>query len=116
MFKYRGDYGKAKEYFGKAFAIRRQIGDKAGEAADYARLGPLYQLLVNVPWLKFILKRHRLSISRDIKDLDAEFRTLCNLTFVKTFQYKIQEALDCLFWSMNKSEIFTKFVKEERRF
>ena len=45
-----------------------------------------------------------LSISRDIKDLDTEFRTLCNLTVVKTFQYKIQEAFGRLFLSMNKSE------------
>ena len=67
MFKYRGDYGKAKEYFGKAFAIRRQIGDKAGEAADYARLGALYQSVGEYAMAQVYFEK-ALSISRDIKD------------------------------------------------
>ena len=34
-----GEYGKAEEYFEKALAIRKEIGDKQGEASDLGKLG-----------------------------------------------------------------------------
>ena len=43
MFQSVGEYDKAKEYLEKALAIRIQIGDKEGEAADYANLGTVFQ-------------------------------------------------------------------------
>ena len=43
-------------------------------------------------------------ITRDIKDLGKEFNILCGLTMVKLCQFKNQEAFDCLFPGMSKSE------------
>ena len=46
MFQSLGQYDKAKEYHEKALAIRIQIGDKRGEAADsYGNLGTVFQSL-----------------------------------------------------------------------
>ena len=57
-----------------------------------------------------------LSISRDIEDLDKEFQILCHLTVVKLCQCKIQEAFDCLFLSMNKSESLRSFLGDNDDF
>ena len=46
MFQSLGEYDKAKEYLSRALAIRIQIDDKKGEAADYANLGTLFKSLV----------------------------------------------------------------------
>ena len=45
MFQSLGEYDKAKEYLEKALAIRIQIDDKAGEAADYGNLGTVFESL-----------------------------------------------------------------------
>ena len=38
-----GQYTKAEEYLQKALVIRKEIGDKKGEAADYGNLGTVFQ-------------------------------------------------------------------------
>ena len=40
-----GEYGKAEEYQRKALAIRKEIGDREGEAACYGNLGTVYHSL-----------------------------------------------------------------------
>ena len=35
MFQSLGEYVKAKEYLEKALAIKKEIGDRKGEATDY---------------------------------------------------------------------------------
>ena len=40
-----GEYGKADEYQRKALAIRKEIGDKRGEATCYGNLGTVYHSL-----------------------------------------------------------------------
>jgi len=110
-----GQYDNAKEFLEKALAIRMQIGDKEGEAADHANLGALYGLVGEYVMAEDYIEK-ALSITRDIEDLDKEFNILCVLTVVKLFQYKIQEAFDCLFLSMNKSESLRSFLGENDDF
>jgi len=40
-----GEYSKAQEYLEKALAIRKEIGDIKGEAADYGNLGTVFRSL-----------------------------------------------------------------------
>ena len=37
VFQSLGEYGKAKEYLEKAIVIRKEIGDRRGEAASYGK-------------------------------------------------------------------------------
>ena len=115
VFKSLGEYHKAKEYLEKALAIRIQIGDKEGEAADYGNLGALYQSLGEYVMAEDYTER-ALSISRDIEDLDKEFKCLCLLSLVKLCRYKIQEAFDCLFLSMNRSETLRSLLGDNDDF
>ena len=45
MFSSLGEYAKAQEYIEKALAIRMEIGDREGEAADYGNLGTVFSSL-----------------------------------------------------------------------
>ena len=54
-------------------------------------------------WLKFFLEKGLL-ITREDKDLGKEFNVLCGLKMVKLFQFKNQEAFECVFLNMTKSE------------
>ena len=38
-----GEYEKAREHLEKSLAIRKEIGERNGEAASYANLGFVYQ-------------------------------------------------------------------------
>ena len=104
-----GQYEKAKEYYEKALVISKQIGDRGGEAAYYLKLAVLYQSLGEFVTAENYSEK-ALSIARDIKDSQNEFDILCLLTIVKLCQYKVQEAFDCLFLSMNKSESLRSFL------
>jgi len=115
VFKSLGQYDKAKEYLEKALAIRIQIGHREGEAADYGNLGALYQSVGEYVMAEDYIEK-ALSITQDIEDLDKEFKILCVLTVVKLCQYKIQEAFDCLFLSINKSESLRSFLGDNDDF
>ena len=45
MYQSVGEYDKANEYLERALAIRIEIGDRKGEAADYGNLGTMFQSL-----------------------------------------------------------------------
>ena len=45
VFQSLGGYEKAKEYLEKALAIKIEIGDRAGQAADYGNLGTVFKSL-----------------------------------------------------------------------
>ena len=45
MFLSRGEYLKANEYLEKSLTIRKEIGDREGEARDYGNLGTVFQSL-----------------------------------------------------------------------
>ena len=47
MFKSIGNYAQAQEYHEKALAIRLEIGDRKGEAADYGNLGTVFKSIGN---------------------------------------------------------------------
>ena len=115
VFQSLGEYEKAKEYLEKALAITIQIGDKEGEATDYGNLGTVFQSLGEYEKANEPLEK-ALSIAQGIKDLDKEFKLLCNLTVVKLCQHKIQEAFDCLFLSMKKSESLRSFLGDNDDF
>ena len=115
VFKSLGEFDKAKEHLEKALAITIQIGYKKGEAANYVDFGALYQSVGEYVMAEGYLEK-ALSITRDIGDLDREFNILCGLTVVKLCQYKIQEAFDCLFLSMNKSESLRSFLEDNDDF
>ena len=47
MFQSIGNYAQAQEYHEKALAIRLEIGDRKGEAADYGNLGTVFKSIGN---------------------------------------------------------------------
>ena len=115
VFQSLGQYDRAIEYLEKALSIRIQIGDKAGEAADCGNVAVLYQSIGEF----FTAENYSevaLSIARDIKDLQKEFDILCHLTVVKLCQYKVEEAFNCLFLSVNKSESLRSFLRNNDDF
>ena len=115
MFKSLGEYERAKEYFQKALAIRIGIGDRKGEAVDYANLGTVFQTLGEYDKAEDYLKK-ALSIAQDIGDLGIEIQFRFSLTMVKLSQWKIQEAVQWLLLSMEKSERLRDFLRDNDEF
>ena len=115
VFQAVGEYDKAKEYLEEALAITKEIGDKSGEVSSYGNLGALY-LSAGEHFMAKLYLEKGLSITRDIEDLGSEFNILCGLTLLKLCQYKVQEAFDCLFLSMNKSETLRSFLRDNDDF
>ena len=109
VFQSVGEYDKTIEYLDKALTIRIQIRDKEGEAADYGNLGTLYLSIGEHDMAEVFLEKGLL-ITRDIEDLGKEFNILCGLTMVKLCQFKNQEAFECLFQNMTKSESLRSFL------
>ena len=115
VFKSLGEYDKAREYFEEALAIRVEIGDNVGKAADYGNLGSVFQSFGDY----VMAERHfetAISISKDIKDLHSELQHLCNLTFSKLLQEKMEEAFDCLHLCVKKSENLRGLLEDNDRF
>ena len=115
VFQSLGQYDKAKEYLEKALGIRIQIGDKEGEAVDCGNLAVLCQSIGEF-FAAEDYSKIALSIARDIKDLQKEFDILCHLTVVKLCQCKVEEAFNCLFLSMSKSESLRSFLRNNDDF
>ena len=115
VFQSLGQYDRAIEYLEKALSIRIQIGDKKGEAADRGNLAVLYQSIGEF-FTAEDYSEMALSIARDIKDLQKEFTILCHLTVVKLCQYKVEEAFNCLFLSVSKSESLRSFLRNNDDF
>ncbi|XP_020606616.1 tetratricopeptide repeat protein 28-like [Orbicella faveolata] len=115
VFTSLGEYDKAKEYLEKSLAISIRIGHKEGEAAVYGNLGTLFAFLGEYIMAEDYIQS-ALSITRDIEDLEKEFKILCLLTVVKLFQNKIQEAFDCLFLGMKNSECLRRFLGDNDDF
>ena len=115
VFESLGQYDKALEYLEKALAISSQTGDKNGEATACGNLAVLYQSLGKLVTAEGYGKK-ALSIARDIQDLHKEVDILANLTLVKLGQNKIQEAVDYLFLSMDRSESLRKFLRNNDDF
>ena len=71
MFHSLGEYDKAREYLEKALAIRVEIGDKEGEAADYGNLGTVFQSLGEYVKAREYLEK-ALAIRVEIGDRNGE--------------------------------------------
>ena len=115
VFQSLGQYDRAIKYLEKALSIRIQIGDKGGEAADWGNLAVLY-LSIGEFFAAEDYSERALSIARDIKDLQKEFVILCHLTVVKLCQCKVEEAFNCLFLSVSKSESLRSFLRNNDDF
>jgi len=115
VFKSLGQYDKAKQYFKKGLVISKETGDRAGEAANYFKLGALFDSIGEPVVAEDYLEK-ALSINQDIGDLDQEFACLCALTTVKATRQKTQEAVDYLVLSMEKGESLHTFLRENDQF
>ena len=111
MFRSLGEYDKAEHYFQKGFVIRKEIGDRAGETADYMNLYALFYSIGEPVIAEGYLEKV-LSISQDIGDLDKESKCLCELTIAKIIHGEIQEALDYMVLSIEKSESLHDFLRD----
>ena len=67
MFHSLCEYEKAKEHTEKALAIRKEIGDRKGEAADYGNLGSLFHSLCEYEKAKECTEK-ALAIRKEISD------------------------------------------------
>ena len=110
-----GEYEKAREYFEKALAIRVEIGDKGGEATSYGNLGSVFTSFGDYVMAERYFET-ALSISKDIKELHSELQLLSNLTVLKVFQEKMEEAFDCVRLCVNKSEDLRGLLKDNDQF
>ena len=89
--------------------ISKEIGDRAGEAADYLNLSALFDSAGEPVDAEGYLEK-ALSISQDTGHLEKEFVYLC------APRKKIEEAFDCLSSSMEKSENLRTFLRENDLF
>ena len=71
MFQSLCEYEKAKKYTEKALGIRKEIGDREGEAADYGNLGTLFQSLCEYEKAKKNTEK-ALGIRKEIGDRKGE--------------------------------------------
>ena len=78
MFKSIGNYAQAQEYHEKALAIRLEIGDRKGEAADYGNLGTVFQSLGYYNKAQEYYQK-ALSIRLEIGDKKGEARDYGNI-------------------------------------
>ena len=78
MFFSVGQYTKAKEHFQKAPLIRKEIGDKEGEAADYKTLGTVFRSVGQYTDAEEYLQK-ALVIEKEIGDKQGEASTYGNL-------------------------------------
>ena len=115
VFKSLGEYDKAREYYEKALAMKIEIGDKDGEASFYGNLGSVFQSLGDYVMAESYFET-AVSISKDIKDLHSELKHLCNLTFSKLLQEKMEEAFDCLHLCVHKSEDLRGLLEDNDQF
>ncbi|KAL9987568.1 hypothetical protein ACROYT_G001901 [Oculina patagonica] len=115
VFRSLGEYDKAKEYRENALAIRIEIGDKKGEASSYRNLGTFFHFLGDHITAENYLEK-ALSISKAIGHLGNELTWLCELAFVKLSQGKIEEAVNHLLQSIDKSERMRSFLKDNDQF
>ncbi|KAL9986390.1 hypothetical protein ACROYT_G000533, partial [Oculina patagonica] len=115
VFRSLGEYDKAKEYHEKALAIRIEIGDKRGEAADYGHLGIVFQCLGENLMAEGYFEK-ALSISRNIGNCLDEVNVLCRLAMVKFCQGKIEESLNHLLLSIDRSEKLRDLLKANDQF
>ena len=74
----RGDYSKLKENLEKTLAIRQEIGDRKGEAADYGKLGTVFGSLGEYGKAKEYYEK-ALAIRKEIGDIKGEAADCGNL-------------------------------------
>ena len=111
-----GEYDKARQYFEKGLEIRKEIGDRAGQAALYYNLGRLLCYSPGEPAIAEGYLEKALSISQDIGDLEKEFMCLCAVTLVKLAQKKMQEAYEYVVLSKKKSDSLRAFLRDNDQF
>ena len=58
VFTSLGQYTKAEEYLQKALVIRKEVGDKQGQASDYGYLGIAFKSVGRYTKLKNTFKKH----------------------------------------------------------
>ena len=95
MFKSVGQYTKAEEYLQNALVIRKEIGDKEGEAADYGNLGTVFESVGQYTKAEEYLQK-ALVIRKEIGDKKGEAADYGNLgtVFQSVGQYtKAEEYL-----------------------
>ena len=76
-----GNYGKAKDCFKKALAIREEVGDRRGEAADRGSLGIVFQALGEND-KAYEYHEKSLAISKEIDDRKGQASSYENLGIV----------------------------------
>ena len=78
MFESLGEYGKAEEFQRKALALRKEIGDRRGEATCYGNLGNVYQSLAEYGMAEEF-QRKALTIMKEIGHKQGEAKCYGNL-------------------------------------
>jgi len=95
VFKARGDYGKALEYLEKSLAIRREIGDRAGEGTTLNNISQIYDARGDYGKALEYLEKS-LAIQREIGDRAGEGTTLNNISQIYDARGDYGKALEYL--------------------
>ena len=78
MYESVGEYNKAREHLEKSLAIKKEIGDRNGEAACYVKLGAAYRSVGEYNKAREHLKKS-LAIKKEIGDRSGEADCYVNL-------------------------------------
>ncbi|MCA2792504.1 MAG: tetratricopeptide repeat protein, partial [Microcystis sp. M112S2] len=92
-YNYLGEYQKAIEFYQQSLAIKREIGDRGGEAKSYIGLGNVYRSLGE--YQKAIeFHQQSLAIEREIGDRGGEAKSYNNLGNVYDSLGEYQKAIE----------------------
>ncbi|MGE3542068.1 MAG: tetratricopeptide repeat protein, partial [Candidatus Tectimicrobiota bacterium] len=94
--KARGDYDTALRYLEQSLAIRREIGDKAGEGTTLNNLSPIFKARGDYDTALRYLEQS-LAIQREIGDKAGLVATLHNMGHIAWQAEQAERAMDC--WS-----------------
>ena len=116
MFLSVGQYTKAEEYLQKALLIRKEIGDKEGEASSYGNLGTVFSSVGQYTKAEEYLQK-ALLIKKEIGDKKGEASSYGNLgtVFSSVGQYtKAEEPCPALAMKSRVSSLLTQFHTSQR--
>ena len=117
VFQSLGEYVKAGEYLQKALKIRKEIGDKDGEATDFGNLGMVFSFLGQYSEAK-VYHEKALELSYKIGRNKQQFGSHLNLAWGNLMlgRENIPEVVPNLFKSIQKCEEMRLFLQDKDQF
>ena len=111
MFSRLGEYDKTREHFDKSLVIKKEIGERNGEATCYGNLGTVYESVGEYDKAREHLEKS-LVITKEIGDRNGEaycYRILGNM-YESVGEYDNARCSLALLYSLTNLYIFPRLV------